>query len=50
MASVEKTAPPKDEEVSDSYESQTGESHPGKTTFFDIQFLTKGNCTEQFIV
>ncbi|KAJ5924028.1 hypothetical protein N7466_008215 [Penicillium verhagenii] len=45
MTSVDKGAPPKDEEVSDTYESQSGESHPVKwyrSTFYNA--LVLGLC------
>ncbi|KAJ5925201.1 hypothetical protein N7454_007840 [Penicillium verhagenii] len=42
MTSVDKGAPPKDEEVSDTYESQSAESHPVKwyrSTFYNALIL-----------
>lgn len=39
MTIVEKSTPPKDEEVSDTYESQVGESYPGKQSFLVMIFF-----------
>lgn len=40
MSIVEKGTPPKDEEVSDTYESQVGETYPGNFSFLVMKHLS----------
>lgn len=50
MTIVEKGTPPKDEEVSDTYESQIGESYPGKHDFLTVKYSSSLSCLNSKMV